>query len=61
MIDLKATLKNQGMSQAEFARLINRPRQQVNKWYSGVFNPSSLMEKMILEVCKKHSIKIIKK
>lgn len=61
MIDIKATLLNAEMSQAEFGRLVKKPRQQVNKWYSGKFNPSPLMEKEILRILRRKKIEIIEK
>ena len=59
MINIKKTLDEAGVTQAQLARWMGRPRQQVNTWYLGKRSPSPLMEKEIHETLKTKGIDII--
>lgn len=61
MLDIKAIIVKAGITQSEFSRLIGKTRQQVYSWVSGTIQPSPMMEKHIISVCKRKHIEIIKK
>lgn len=61
-MDIKATIKKSGLSQAAFGRIIDRDRLTVWRWLTdGEYNrkPSKLMQMHIRNACKEHNIEIV--
>ena len=60
-IDIKETLTEAGLSQTEFAKLLGRKPEQVNRWYNGRRMLSPMMEDVVRRTCKEYEIEIIEK
>lgn len=61
MIDVKETIDSAGISQYRFAKLVDRAKTQVYRWYTLGVQPSTLMESHIRAVCKREGIDIVEK
>lgn len=51
MIDVKKTIDSSGKSQYWFAKQLDRPARQINRWYLGHHNPRKSGQEKIKELC----------
>lgn len=61
MIDIKATIQENGLTQVDFGKLIGRGQDQVNHWYNGRRQLSPMMEDYIRRICTENNLEIIEK
>ncbi len=61
MIDIKATIENNGLSQYRVAKIIGRKPVQVWRWYHGIRGVSPAVEKEIIPLLEAEDITVYEK